>query len=183
MELDLYLMEAEEGMQKAIDNYKINMSKISTGRANPMILNSIKIEYYGTLTPINQLSSISVPEPRQLLIKPFEQNINKDIVSVINSSSLGVNAIDEGHQARINFPELTTDRRRQYVKQLSEYTEQSKISVRSARQEANKMIKKDEELSEDDIRHYLEEIQKLTNSYISKVDLATKEKTTELMTI
>ncbi len=183
MELDLYLMEAEEGMSVAIENYGINISRISAGRANPMILNSVKMDYYGTPTPINQLSSVSVPEPRQLLIKPFEQNINKDIVAVINSASLGLNAVDEGHQTRITFPELTTDRRRQLVKNLSEYTEQAKIAVRAARQDANKMIKKDDELSEDDVRGYLEEIQKLTNSHIAKIDTMTKEKTQELMTI
>ncbi len=183
MELDLYLMEAEEGMKIAVENYEVNISRISAGRANPMILNSVKMDYYGVSTPINQLASISVPEPRQLLIKPFEVNITKDIVAVINSASLGLNAVDEGHQARITFPELTTERRKQLVKNLSEFTEQSKIGVRAARQEANKLIKKDEELSEDDERNYLDEIQKLTNSFISKIDELTKTKTSELMTI
>ncbi len=183
MELDLYIMEAEDGMKTAVENYETNISRISAGRANPMILNSVKMDYYGTPTPINQLASVSVPEPRQLLIKPFQQNINKDIVAVINSASLGLNAVDEGHQARITFPELTTERRRQLVKGLSEYTEQAKIGVRAARQDANKMIKKDDELSEDDVRHYLDEIQKLTNAFISKIDAMTKQKTEELMTI
>ncbi len=183
MELDLYIMEAEEGMIKSIESYEINLSKISAGRANPMVLNSIKINYYDTMTPINQIAAISVPEPMQLLIKPYEQNINKDIVAVINSASLGLNAVDEGHQARITFPILTTERRKQLVKQLSSFTEQAKINVRAARQDANKLIKKDEELSEDEIKHYLEKIQELTNRYTSKIDTITKEKTSELLTI
>ncbi len=181
MELELYLMEAEERMEKAHASYKLNLTKISAGRANPKILDSIKVDYYSTLTPLNQVAMISVPEPRQLLIKPYEQDMTKIIVGVINSSSLGVNAVDEGEKARITFPEVTTQRRKDLVKSLASYTEGAKIAVRQARQDVNKDIKKDEELSEDEQRSYLEAVQKLTDKYVAEVDGTTKEKEKDLM--
>lgn len=183
MELELYKMDAEDKMDHAVSSYQSNISKISTGRANPAILNSVKVMYYETLTPINELASISVPEPRQLLIKPFDMSINKDISSAINNSNLGVQAVDEGEKTRMSFPELTTERRRELVKSLSKYTEQAKISIRAARADANKSIKADDELSEDSEREYLESIQQLTNTYIAKIDELTKEKEKDLMTI
>ncbi len=183
MELSLFKMEAKEKMVKAIEQYKTNLNKISAGRANPKVLDSIKIDYFETLTPINQISSISVPDPRQLLIKPFDQSITKDIVNAINSASIGLNASDEGHQARITLPELTQQRRQQLVKQTSEFTEQAKIGIRSSRQDTNKLIKSDEELSEDEVHSYLDAIQNLTNDFIKEVDTISKEKEKELLTI
>ena len=183
MELDLYKLEAIEKMEEAISSYKNNLRKISAGRANPGILDGIKVDYYETLTPINELANITVPEARQLLIKPYDMSINKDIVSVINNSRLGVQAVDEGEKTRITFPELTTERRNELVKSLAKYTEQSKIAVRAARADANKRIKVDEELSEDEERSYLEAIQKLTDEHVSKIDLITKEKEKDLITI
>lgn len=183
MELELYKMEAQEKMDHAIDSYKGNISKISTGRANPAILSSIKVVYYETPTLINEVASISVPEPRQLLIKPFDMSINADIASVINKTDIGIQAVDEGDKVRMTFPELTTERRKELVKSLSKYTEQAKISIRSARQDANKSIKADDELTEDDERRYLEEIQKQTDKSILLVDELTKEKEKDLMTI
>lgn len=181
MELELYKMEAKDEMKNAIESYQLNLNKISTGRANPQVLNGIKVSYYETPTPLNEIASISVPEPRQLLIKPFDQSVNRDIVSAINQASLGLNAVDEGHQARITIPDLTQERRRDLVKSLAQYTEQAKVKVRQARQEANKMIKADDELSEDDERYYLEEIQKLTDEFINNVNEITKNKEKELM--
>ena len=183
MELELYKMEAKDGMQEAISSYQVNLNKISAGRANPQLLNSVKVDYYETLTPLNELASISVPEPRQLLVKPFDMNINKDIVSAINSASLGVQAVNEGHQARITIPALTQERRRELVKSLTQYTEQARVKVRQARQDANKMIKADEELTEDDERIYLDAIQKLTDEHINIINEMTKEKEKDLMTI
>lgn len=183
MELELYKMEAEEQMQKAIKTYAINLSKISTGRANPSILDSVRVIYYETPTPLNEVASISVPEPRQLLIKPFDMSISKDVASAINNMNLGVHAVDEGDKVRMTFPELTTERRRQLVKSLAGFTEQAKIGIRSARQDANKEIKKDDELNEDDERYYLEQIQKLTDTFVAKVDELTKSKEKDLMTI
>ena len=183
MELELYKLDAEENMQKALSSYKNNLTKISAGRANPAILESVQVNYYEVMTPINQIASISVPEAKQLLIKPFDISTTKEIVNAINKASLGVNAIDEGDKARINFPEITTERRKDLVKSLSNYTEQAKIQVRSARQNANKQIKLDKELSEDDQRFYQDEIQKLTDKYIVSIDKVTKNKESDLMTI
>jgi len=183
MEFEMYEMEAEEVMAKSIENYEVNLSRISTGRANPNILNSVKVDYYGTMTPVTQLANISIPEARQLLIKPYEVNINKEIVSAINSSSLSVNAIDEGDKTRINFPELTTERRRELVKSLAKFTEQAKVSIRKVRQDANKSIKNDEELTDDDQKNFLELIQKMTDNYINKVNYLTTTKEEELMKI
>ena len=181
-EIELIILELEEKMEKAIKNYNINLVKISTGRANPQILNSIKIDYYGDLTPISQITNISVPEPRQLLIKPYERNLIKSIVGVINSASLGFYAVDEGDKARITLPEITFERRKELVKSFSNYTEQAKISIRSARQEANKEIKL-LEFSEDEEKKQHDEIQKLTNKYVDKVILRSKEKEKELLEI
>lgn len=183
MEFELYEMEAEDKMEQALASYQSNLSKISAGRANPALLNSVKVMYYETLTPLNEIASISVPEPRQLLIKPFDRSVNKDVVAAINSASLGVNAVDEGDKARITIPDVTTQRRKELVKSLTKYTEQARVQVRNARQEANKAIKGDDELSEDMQKAYLEEIQKLTNKFIAMVDELTKEKEKALMTI
>ncbi|NQZ66253.1 MAG: ribosome recycling factor [Mycoplasmatales bacterium] len=183
MEINLYKSEAETEMKKSVHQYEINISKISTGRANPQILSSVSVIYYGVKTPLNEMANISVPDPRQLLLKPFDISVTKDIASSINNSKLGVNAVDEGDRIRISFPELTTERRRELVKSLSSYTEKAKISIRHSRQEINKMIKSDDELNEDDLRYFLEEIQKLTNIYTKKIDELTKEKEKSLMTI
>ena len=183
MEYELYELEAQDKMEQALEGYRANLSKISAGRANPQLLSSVKVIYYETLTPLVEIAAISVPEPRQLLIKPFDRSVNKDIVSAINKASLGVNAVDEGDKARITIPEVTTQRRKELVKSLAKYTEQAKVQVRNARQEANKAIKADEELSEDAEKAYLEEIQKLTNKFTAKVDEMTKAKEKDLMTI
>lgn len=183
MELELYKLEAEEQMEKALVSYKSNLTKISAGRANPALLETVRVNYFETPTPINQIASISVPEPRQLLIKPFDMSITKDVVAAINKASLGVQAVDEGDKARITLPEVTTQRRKELVKSLSSYTEQAKIQIRSARQNANKGIKSDEELSEDEQRNFQDEIQKLTDRYTGLIDETTKEKEKDLMTI
>ena len=182
-DFDLVNLEAQEAMENSVKKYRISISKISAGRANPKILDHIKIDYFGVLTPINQLANISVPEARQLLIKPYDMSLNKDIVRVINAAALGSNAIDEGDKTRMTFPEITTERRREITKSLNQYTEQAKISIRSSRQSANKQIKQADNIPEDQEKAMLEEIQKLTDKFIHQVDEITKEKETELMTI
>lgn len=182
-DFDFLMMEVEEQMQEALGQYEVNISKISAGRANPKILDHVKVDYYGTLTPVNQMANISVPESRQLLITPFDRSVNKDIVGAINSASLGVNAVDEGDKARITFPELTTERRRDLVKSLGQYTEQARVRIRSARQDANKQIKGVDNLPEDDVKFMQEKIQNMTDKFVAKVDEITKGKESELMTI
>ena len=182
MELDLYILKAEEQMQKEIDNFQRNIAKISTGRANPQVLDDIKIMYFDNLTPINQLASITVPEARQLLIKPYDPKLNKEIIGVINSANLGFNAQDEGDKTRIIFPQMTLERRKELVKSLSQYTEQAKVQIRMIRQELNKEIKK-EELSKDEEKNHHDEIQKITDTFVEKVNALVKEKEKDLLTI
>ena len=134
MMLELYLLAAEEEMQHSIQNYKNKLTRINTGSANPMILNSIKINYYETLTPINELASITIHKGTQLIIKPFDSGINRDIVALINNSSLGITAQDEGDKARIHFPIMTHQKRVTLVRQMATDTESAKISIRHSRQ-------------------------------------------------
>lgn len=175
-------LEAEEQMDLALAKYELNLNKISVGRANPKLLESIKINYFGTLTPLNQLCNISVPEPRQLLIKPYDASINSSIVSAINTSNLQVNAVDEGNKTRITLPELTGERRKQLVKSLGQYTENARVKIRSIRQELNRALK-NAKLPEDTTKKKLEDVQKMTDQYIQKINEITKSKEKELTTI
>lgn len=183
MELDLYLMEFEEEGKKAINNLEKQLSKINTGRANPQLVAYIKMDYFGELTPIEQVSSISSPEAQQLLIKPFDIKISKDIAAAITKHNLDVQVNNEGNQVRIIFPALTQERRRDLVKSTHKILEETKVKIRLIRQEINKNIKSDEELSEDDEKHYQKEVQNLTDVYNQKVDQIGQEKAKDLMTI
>lgn len=181
MELDLYILDFEENAEKPINHFKFEMSKISTGRANPQIIKGIKINYYESLTALEELSHISIPEPQQLLIKPYDQTSTKDIYKALEKANLGVMPVDEGNQVRLTFPTLTTERRKELIKNLGKISEAAKVGVRNARQNVNKNIKADEELSEDEQKLYLDKIQKLVDEYIEKITLLTKEKESELM--
>ncbi|MEA4134615.1 ribosome recycling factor [Mycoplasma sp. 2704] len=181
MELDIYLLDFAEKAEKALSHYRFELSKISTGRANPQLIKGIRVNYYDTLTPLEELSNISVPEPQQLLIKPYDITSVKEINKALEKANLGVMPIDEGSQIRLNFPPLTTEKRKEMVKSLSKLTENAKVGVRNARQEVNKAIKADEELSEDEQKRYLDVIQKEVDKEISKIDKITSEKQEELM--
>lgn len=183
MELKLYYDDAELEMIEAVSNYKNNLSKISVGRANPKILDNIKVLYYGELMPINQVCAISIPESRQLLIKPYDASIMKEIVGSINGAHIGVIAVNEGDKARITIPELTTDRRKELVKQMAKYTEEARVAIRLIRQKVNKNIKVDEELPEDDLHAYLDQIQELTDKYNDKIESIAELKSKELLAI
>lgn len=180
--MELELIELEEKMQDYVNKYISNISKISTGRANPEILSSIKIMYYDSPISIHEIASITIPEPRQLLIKPYDLKINKEIVGAINNSNISIPAVNEGDRVRMTFPILTEERRKELVKSLSTFTEQAKVGIRLVRQEANKIIKNND-ISEDQEREEFKNIQVITDKYISKVDEVTKKKTEDLMTI
>lgn len=175
-------LELEEKMQIIIKQYELNLAKINVGRANPKILDFVHVNYYGTSTIVSQLANISVPEPQQLLIKPYDKSLNKAIVDAINKSSLNLYCIDEGDKGRIKLPYITQDKRKELVKSLGQYTERAKINIRLARQETNRLIKSSKE-PEDEEKKMLNQIQDLTNSFILKVDQITKNKEKELMTI
>lgn len=183
MELDYYILDLHEQCEKAISHFKFELSKISTGRANPNLIRGIKIMYYETLTPLEEISSIAVPEPQQLLIKPYDISTTADINKALLAANLGVSSVNEGDKVRITFPTLTTERRKEMVKNLSKFTEAAKVGVRNARQEVNKAIKNDEELTEDDEKKYLEVIQKEVDKQIEIINNLLKDKEKELMTI
>lgn len=178
-----YIEEAELSMLKAIENLEARLITVRAGRANASMLNGIMVEYYGSMSPINSLANITVPEARQLLIKPFDKSAIKEIERAINEANIGITPTNNGEMVILTVPQLTEDTRRQYVKQVSEMGEQAKIALRNARQDANNAIKKDEELTEDQEKSLQDDVQELINKYNKIVDEKIKEKETELMSV
>ncbi|MGP1451314.1 MAG: ribosome recycling factor [Metamycoplasmataceae bacterium] len=183
MELDFYILNFLEDSEKVINHCKFELSKISTGRANPNLIKGIRVNYYDTPTPLEELTNISVPEAQQLLIKPYDLSVIHEIAKALQAANLGVNAINEGDKIRMTFPTLTTERRKEMVKSLSKITENSKIGIRNIRQEVNKNIKNDEELTEDEEKRYLDSIQKEVEKQIEIINKLIEQKEKEIMTI
>ncbi len=178
-----YIEDAELSMLKAIENLEARLITVRAGRANASMLNGIMVEYYGSLSPINSLANITVPEARQLFIKPFDKSAIKDIERAINEANIGITPTNNGEMVILTVPQLTEETRRQYVKQVSEMGEQAKIALRNARQDANNAIKKDEELTEDQEKSLQDDVQELINKYNKIVDEKIKEKENELMSV
>ena len=174
--MDEIILEANEKMEKTIENLLERFKTIRAGRANPAILDGVKVEYYGTPTPLNQLATVSVPEARRLQIKPFDKSCLANIEKAIFEADLGLTPNNTGELIFIAIPELTEDRRREFVKE-------AKIALRNIRQDANNAIKKDEEINEDMEKSLMNEVQDLINDFNKKVDEKLKEKEEELMTI
>ena len=181
--MDAYAVEAKEKMGKCIDSYRATLATLRTGRASPAMLNGIEVDYYGSPTPINQISSITVPEPRQLLIKPYDKNDVKNIVSAINASNLGLNPINEGICVRLIIPVLTEDRRKEIVKQAHRYAEDAKVAVRNVRRDYMDVIKIDDSYSEDLLKRGQDDIQKVTDEAVKEIDNILAEKEKEIMAI
>lgn len=175
-------LNTEAKMQKAIEALESKLNGIRAGRANPAILNGLMVDYYGTPTPINTIANITVPEARQLFIKPFDRSAIKNIEKAINESNIGIAPSNNGEIVILTIPELTEDRRKEYVKNAKALGEEAKIQIRNIRQEDNESIKK-EELPEDEEKLYLEDVQELTNKYNKIVDEKIKIKEEELMKI
>lgn len=182
MDIDEILMETEEKMEKTIENLNDRFKNIRAGRANPAILDSVKVNYYGAPTPLNQLATISVPEARKLQIKAFDKSCLSDIEKAIYEANLGLTPNNNGELIFITIPELTEDRRREFVKQAKAMAEEAKIALRNIRQDANNSLKK-LEINEDEEKRASENVQELINTYNKKVDERLKEKEEELMTI
>lgn len=176
-------LEAKVGMDKAIESLKNSLSSLRTGRATPAMLNNILVDYYGSPTSINQISSISVPEPRQLLIKPYDKNDVKSIVSAISASDLGINPINEGAVVRLIIPALTGERRNEIVKQARKYGEETKVAIRNVRRDYMDFVKDDDSLSEDYQKRVEADIQKVTDEAIKSVDNIVAEKEKEITTL
>ncbi len=176
----------EEKMEKTINVFIENLSEVRAGRANPAILNKVKIDYYGTPTPINQVAGISIPEARLIIIQPWDASILKEIEKAILASDIGINPNNDGKVIRLAFPELNEERRKELVKEIRKTAEEAKVAVRSIRRDGIDEFKKkqkDSEITEDDLHTAEEQIQKITDKKIEKIDevLANKEK--EIMSI
>lgn len=172
----------ESKMIKAVETMDSRLLNIRAGRANPAMLNGIVAEYYGTPTPIQSLANITVPEARQLFIKPFDKSALKEIERAINEANLGITPTNNGEIIILTIPELNEERRREYVKQAKQIGEEGKVAIRNVRQDANNDIKK-QELPEDEEKLYLEDVQELTNKYNKIIDDKIKEKEEELMQV
>ena len=181
--MDELVLQAQEEMQKRVEMLKASLTSLRTGRANPAMLNNINVDYYGSPTPVNQISSISVPEPRQLLIKPYDKNDVKAVVTAINASDLGINPINEGTQIRLMIPALTEERRRDIVKQARKYGEEAKVAIRNLRRDYMDLIKGDEEMSEDYQKKVQDDLEKSVADIIKSVDAVVADKEKELMTL
>ena len=176
----------KEKMEKAINTYNERLSEIRAGRANPAILNKVRIDYYGTQTPINQVAAVSIPEARLIVIQPWDESVLKEIEKAILASDIGINPNNDGKVIRLTFPELTEERRKEIVKDVKKMAEEAKVAVRSIRRDAideAKKAQKDSEISEDELKSAEDNIQQLTDKYVAKVDeiLGAKEK--EVMSI
>ncbi|MBE6147141.1 MAG: ribosome recycling factor [Firmicutes bacterium] len=179
---DLIILEAEEKFQKVMENLDKRFLTVRAGRANPSSLDGIYVDYYGSQTPLKQLATISVPEARQLLIKPFDRSCLGAIEKAIFESNLGYTPNNDGETIRIIIPVLTEERRKELVKQVKAMGEEAKISIRNIRRDSNDSIEK-EEISEDEQKSLQNDIQDLVNKYNKLVDDKSKEKEEELMTV
>lgn len=181
--MDEIALDAQGKMNKTIDVLVQSLATLRTGRASAAMLNGINVDYYGSPTPLNQISSITVPEPRQLLIKPYDKNDIKNIITAINASDLGLNPINEGQLVRLNVPAMTEDRRREVSKQAHKYGEESKVTIRNIRREYMDLVKLDEEMTEDYQKRVEDDIQKVTDEAVKKIDQIVAEKEKEIMSI
>ena len=176
----------EEKMNKTLDSLNNDFGTIRAGRANPRVLDKIRVDYYGTPTPLQQVGNISVPEPRVLVIAPWEKNLIKPIEKAIQTSDLGINPTNDGSVIRLIFPELTEERRKELSKDIKKKGDNAKVALRNIRRDGNDAFKKAEkagEISEDDQEELENKIQKLTDKMVEKIDKAVEAKTKEIMTV
>ena len=175
---------ASAGMTKALESFKRDLSKVRTGRASLSLLDDIKVDYYGTPTPLNQVGSMAVPEPRLITIQPWEKNLIGEIEKAILKADLGLNPNSDGQIIRLVFPPLTEERRKEMVKQVKRMGEDAKVGIRNVRREANdtlKRLEKDKDITEDDLKRGEKEVQDVTDEFVSRVDGVIEQKEKDLM--
>ncbi len=177
------LNETESKMKKAIETMEKRFTNVRAGRANPAILDSVVVSYYGTPTPLKSLATISIPEARQLMIKPFDRSCLSDIEKGIYEANIGLTPNNNGECIILNIPALTEETRREYVKQVKQIAEEGKINLRNIRQDSNNDIKKNEDLTEDEKDNLMDDVQNLINKYNKVIDEKEKEKEQELLTV
>jgi ribosome recycling factor len=176
--------DAEEGMKKAVDSFKRDLQKIRTGRANTSMLDGIKVDYYGTPTPVNQVATVQVVDARLITVKPWEKNMIAVIDKAIRASELGINPVSDSELVRLPIPPLTQERRKQLAKDVGKQTEEARVAVRSARRDAMDMIKdgeKEKAITEDERKKGETKVQELTDKYIGQIEDIAKAKEKEIM--
>ena len=183
--MDARVKTFEEKMQKTVDFLGEDFMTIRAGRANPHVLDKIKVDYYGTPTPLQQVGNITVPEPRMIQIAPWEKSLIKEIEKAILCSDVGITPSNDGSVIRLVFPELTEERRKDLVKEVKKKGEESKVAVRNSRRDGNDSFKKlaKEDVSEDEIKMLEEQLQKVTDKFIKEIDGLVEEKSKEIMTV
>ena len=186
VDMDERLVQFDEKMQKTLGNLSEEFGSIRAGRANPHVLDKLKVDYYGTPTGIQQVANVSVPEPRMILIQPWENSMVKEIEKAILTSDLGINPTNDGKAVRLLFPELTEERRKELAKDVKKKGENAKVAIRNIRRDANDSLKKlgkSADVSEDEIKELENKAQKMTDKYISEIDKAVEAKTKEILTV
>jgi len=184
--MDERLNQFEEKMQKSFHNLIEELGTIRAGRANPHVLDKIKIDYYGTPTALQQVANVSVPEPRMIQIQPWEVSLVKEIERAIIMSDLGINPTNDGKVIRLVFPELTEERRKELAKDVKKKGETSKVAIRNIRRDANdsfKKLGKSSDVSEDEMKDLETQAQKMTDKYVAEIDKAIEEKSKEILTV
>ena len=180
------LENIDEKMDKVIERLEVNFSEIRAGRANPAILNKVQIEYYGAMSPLSQIASISVPEARLIVIQPWDKSLLSQIVRAIEMSDIGINPMNDGQVIRLSFPELTEERRKDLVKDVRKLSEESKVAIRNIRRDEMDLVKtqlKNSEIAEDEAKADENKIQKKTDDYVAKIEEITAKKEKEIMTV
>ena len=179
------LQQFDSKMKKTCEHLEADFVTIRAGRANPHVLDKLRVDYYGTPTPIQQVANVNVPEPRMIQIQPWEASMVKEIEKVIMTSDLGINPTNDGKTIRLLFPELTEERRKDLAKDVKKKGESAKVAIRNIRRDANDSFKKlaKEDVSEDEIKALEENAQKMTDKYIAAVDEAVEVKTKEILTV
>jgi ribosome recycling factor len=182
----LSVNEARNHMEKAVEAMRREFTSVRTGKATPALLDTVRVDAYGSKMPINQVGTVSAPEPRLLIIQPWDKGLLKAIETGITQADLGLNPSNDGNIIRVPIPQLTEERRKDMVKLLHKLAEEGRVAIRHARQEANKELKKqqgDHTISEDDAHRQMEQVQKLTDEYIAKIDQLLKGKEQEVMEV
>lgn len=184
MQPDEILLDAEERMEKAVDVFRSSLQGLRTGRASPGLVDSVRVNSYGSPTPLKQVATISCPEPQQIVIKPYDQSLLNEIVKAIQSSDAGLAPNSDGRLIRINVPALSTERRREMVQRMNKFAEEARVAIRNVRRDANKhaeQSEKDKIISEDETKGTKDEIQELTKKFEGMVNDIAREKETSVM--
>ncbi|UOQ43026.1 ribosome recycling factor [Halobacillus salinarum] len=178
--------EAKQQMEQAVQAFSRQLATVRAGRANPSILDNVYVDYYGAATPLKQLAQVSAPEPRLLVITPYDKSAIAEVEKAIQKADLGLSPSSDGNIVRINIPALTEERRKDLAKVVGKYTEEAKVQIRNIRRDANdrlKKLEKDGDLTEDDLRSYQDDVQKVTDDHVKKVDQYAKTKEEEIMEV